>query len=93
VSSREAVEIGLANVVLPDDGFIDHVIEWLQPIARNTRASLAAAKSAVVRGLRLPFDEGLRLEGQLFIELQTSKEALDIQDRTLESYRAGGDPI
>ncbi len=93
VSSREAVEIGLANVVLPDDGFIDHVVEWLQPIARNTRASLVAAKRAVVQGMRLPFDEGLRLEGQLFIELQTGKEALDIQDRTLESYRAGADPI
>ena len=93
VSSQEALDIGLANAVLPDEGFVDHAVEWLQPIARNTRASLAAAKKAVVEGLRLPFEEGLRLEGRLFIELQTGKEALDLQDRTLESYRGGADPI
>jgi enoyl-CoA hydratase len=93
VASREAVAIGLANAVLPDDGFIEHVLGWLQPIARNTRASLAAAKRAVVEGMRLPFEEGMRLEGQLFIELQTGQEALELQDRTLEAYRDGADPI
>jgi enoyl-CoA hydratase/carnithine racemase len=93
VSAEEAVSIGLANVVLPDEGFADNVVEWLQPIARNTRASLAAAKRALVEGLRLSFEEGLRLEGQLFVELQTGKEALDLQDATLESYASGSEPI
>ncbi|MEX2393803.1 MAG: enoyl-CoA hydratase/isomerase family protein, partial [Actinomycetota bacterium] len=93
VGAEECVAIGLANAVLPDESFIASVIDWLQPIARNTRASIAAAKNAVVEGSRLPFDEGLRLEGQLFIQLQTGKEALDLQDATLEGYRAGAEPI
>jgi enoyl-CoA hydratase/carnithine racemase len=93
VGAQEALSFGMVNAVLPDEGFVDHVVEWLQPVARNTRASLAAAKRAIVEGTRLPFDEGMRLEGQLFIGLQTGKEALELQDRTLDAYRAGADPI
>jgi len=93
VGADEAVSIGLANAVLPDEDFLDHVTEWLQPIARNTRSSLAAAKQALVEGMRSTFEEGLRLEGRLFVELQTGEEALDLQDATLESYAKGSDPI
>jgi enoyl-CoA hydratase len=93
VHAQEALDLGMVNAVLPDDGFIEHVLGWLQPIARNTRASLAAAKRAIVEGTRLPFVDGLRLEGQLFIGLQTGAEALELQDRTLEAYRGGADPI
>lgn len=93
VRAEEAVRMGLANAVLPDEGFIDHVVEWLEPIARHPRAALAAAKKAIVEGLRLSFAEGLRLEGRLFLELQTGKEALDLQERTLEAYGRGDGPI
>jgi enoyl-CoA hydratase len=93
VRADEALTLGLVNTVFPDDGFLDHVLDWLQPIARNTRASLAAAKRAIVQGLRMPFEEGMRLEGQLFIELQTGEEALGLQDSTLEDYAKGGETI
>ena len=93
VRAEEAKQIGLANAVLPDDGFVDRVVEWLGPIAAHPRSALAAAKRAVVEGLRLPFEEGLRLEGQLFLELQTGAEALELQDQALDSYAKGGDPI
>jgi enoyl-CoA hydratase len=89
----EAKALGLVNEVLPDEGFVDHVVRWLEPIARHPRAALVAAKKAVVEGLRLPLDEGLRLEGQLFLQLQTGKEALELQDQALDSYAKGADPI
>lgn len=92
VGSHEAKEIGLANAVLPDEGFVDHVVEWLRPIARHPRSALAAAKKAVVEGLRMPFAEGLRVEGQLFVELQTGKEAIELEERALEAYRSGSTP-
>jgi enoyl-CoA hydratase/carnithine racemase len=93
VGADEALTLGMVNAVLPDDGFIDHAVNWLQPIAQNTRASISAAKRAIIEGLHLPFDEGMRLEGQLFIGLQTGAEALELQDRTLDAYRGGADPI
>lgn len=89
----EALAMGLVNAVLPDDGFVDHVVHWLQPMARHPRSALVAAKKAVVEGLRLPLDEGLRLEGQLFVQLQTGAEALELQDQALDSYAKGADPI
>ena len=93
VGAQECLDLGMVNAVLPDDGFIDRVVEWLQPIAANGLDALAAAKRAMVEGSRLGFVDGLRLEGQLFIGLQTGAEALELQDRTLDAYRAGADPI
>jgi enoyl-CoA hydratase len=93
IHSGEAMALGLVNAVLPDDGFVDHVIAWLEPMSRHPRSALVAAKKAVVEGLRLPLDEGLRLEGRLFIQLQTGQEALALQDEALDSYAKGADPI
>jgi enoyl-CoA hydratase/carnithine racemase len=90
VDADECVAIGLANAKLPDEGFVPHVIDWLQPIARQPRSALAAAKQAIVEGLRLPFVDGMRLEGRLFIELQTGAEALGLQDKALDAYASGG---
>ena len=89
VDADECVALGLANAKLPDEAFVDHAVDWLQPIARRPRRALAAAKEAIVEGLRLPFDDGLRLEGRLFLELQTGEEALGLQDRALEAYASG----
>jgi enoyl-CoA hydratase len=89
VGAEEALEIGLANAVVPNEGFVDHVLEWLQPMARNPRPALAAAKKAMVEGLRSSFADGLRLEGQLFVQLQTGPEAIELEERALEAYREG----
>jgi enoyl-CoA hydratase len=91
VDAAEAVAIGLANVALPDAGFVDAVVEWAAPMAAKPRAALVAAKRAVVEGMTLPLDEGLRLEGRLFLELQTGREALDLQRGALDRYAAAGD--
>ena len=51
-----------------------------------------AAKRAIVDGLRLPLDEGLRLEGRLFVELQTSPDAIELEERASQTYAEGGSP-
>jgi enoyl-CoA hydratase/carnithine racemase len=90
VRADEAVAIGLANAVLPDDGFVDAVVAWAQPIASKPLSALAAAKQAVLEGMSLPLDEALRLDGRLFIGLQTGQEALDLQRGALDRYEAAG---
>ena len=82
----EARAIGLVEACLPDDRFVDRVVEWLQPMASKPRGALAAAKRAVVEGLRLPFDEGLRLEGRLFVECQLGGEAVALEEAALRRY-------
>ena len=86
VGAAEAVAIGLANDVLPDDGFVDAVVDWARPIASKPAAALAAAKRAMLEGLSMPLSDGLRLEGQLFLALQTGAEALDLQRGALDRY-------
>ena len=75
IDADEAHRIGLLNAVLPTDGFVDAAVEWCQSIARHQARAVFAAKRAVVEGLRLPLDQGLRLEGQLFLEANASPEA------------------
>src|SRR5262249_54194864 len=74
----QAVRIGLVEAVPPRDDFLDRVLAWVEPIASKPRAAVRAAKRAIVDGLRLPLDEGLRLEGRLFIECQTRADTIAI---------------
>jgi enoyl-CoA hydratase/carnithine racemase len=86
VRADEALAIGLVEACLPDDGFVDRVVEWLQPMATKPRNALAAAKRAVVEGVRLSFDDGLRLEGRLFVECQLGAEAVALEEEALRRY-------
>ena len=88
VRAEEAVSIGLANAVLPDDGFVDAVVEWAAPIASKPLSALAAAKRSMLEGASLPLGEALQLEGRLFLGLQTGQEALDLQRGALDRYDA-----
>jgi enoyl-CoA hydratase/carnithine racemase len=87
VDAAEAHRIGLVEAVLPADDFVARVVEWLQPMATKPRPALFAAKRAVINGLRLPLDEGLRLEGRLFLECQTRPDTVALQTRVADAER------
>jgi enoyl-CoA hydratase len=86
IGADEALAIGLVEKVLPDEGFVDAVQEWVAPIAAKPRPALAAAKRAMVEGLRRPFEDGLRLEGRLFVECQAGAEAVALEEQALRRY-------
>jgi enoyl-CoA hydratase/carnithine racemase len=88
IDAAEAERIGLVEAVLPDDGFVDAVIEYAQAIATKPRAAVVAAKRAIIDGLRLTLDEGLRLEGQLFIECQIRPDTVALQERVADAERS-----
>jgi enoyl-CoA hydratase/carnithine racemase len=75
VDAAEAKRIGLLNEVLPTDGFVDHAVAWCSKIAAHPAHAVFAAKQAVVEGLRLPLDDGLRLEVELFLQANASDDA------------------
>jgi enoyl-CoA hydratase/carnithine racemase len=75
VQAEEALRIGLLNAVLPSDGFEQAAIEWCEQVAKNPASAVFAAKKAVVQGLNSSLADGLRLEGQLFAEINASEEA------------------
>jgi enoyl-CoA hydratase/carnithine racemase len=88
IDAEEAWRIGLVEAVLPVDGFVDRALEWVQPIAAKPRSAVFAAKRALVDGLRLPLEDGLRLEGRLFVECQMRPDTVALQSRVADVERA-----
>lgn len=75
VQADEALRIGLLNAVLPAEGFLEAVLDWCGPMAENEPAAVFAGKRAVVAGVRVPIEDGLRLERHLFRDLNASDNA------------------
>ena len=69
VGAEEALEIGLADAVVPDDEVYATAVAMAAKFAAGPPLALAAAKRAVDEGLDLPLAEGLALESRLFAEL------------------------
>jgi enoyl-CoA hydratase/carnithine racemase len=69
VGAEEALEIGLADAVVPDDEVYTTAVAMARKFAAGPPLALAAAKQAIDEGLELPIDDGLKLESRLFAEL------------------------
>jgi enoyl-CoA hydratase/carnithine racemase len=52
IDAAEAHRIGLVEAVLPDEGFLDHVRAWVEPIATKPRHAVVAGKRAILDGLK-----------------------------------------
>ena len=69
VGAAEALEIGMADAVVPDDEVYSTCVAMARKFAAGPPLALAAAKKAIDEGLELPIDEGLALESRLFAEM------------------------
>jgi enoyl-CoA hydratase/carnithine racemase len=69
VGAQEALEIGLADAVVPDDEVYATAMAMARKFAAGPPLALAAAKRAIDEGLDGTLDEGLALESRLFAEL------------------------
>ena len=69
VGAEEALEIGMADAVVPDDEVYSTSVAMARKFAAGPPLALAAAKKAIDEGLELPIDEGLALESRLFAEM------------------------
>ena len=83
VPAQQALQWGLVEAVLPDEDFPAAVLAWLEPIARQPRHALIAAKRALVDGEQMPIVAGLAYEQRLFRTLLRS-------DETRELFRSHG---
>jgi enoyl-CoA hydratase/carnithine racemase len=75
VPATDALNMGLVDAVLPAEDFLAGVLAWAEPIARQPRHTLAAAKRALVDGARLPLADGLAYEQRLFRSVMRSPES------------------
>ena len=91
VDAEEALRLGMVEAVLPEEGFPEAAVAWAARFAAPPRAAVLAAKRAIVEGMRLPLDEGLRREGELFLACQTRPDTLAIQGDVVRRYAGAAD--
>ena len=85
VGAEEALEIGLADAVVPDAEVYDTAVAMARKFAAGPPLALAAAKRAIDQGLELPLDEALTLETRLFAELFDTEDQKNGMRSFLES--------
>ncbi len=75
ISADEAYRIGLINKVVPQSELMNEVERWVSTLLERGPLALRAAKQAILQGLSLPLDEGLKLEQRLFTGLLGTEDA------------------
>ncbi len=75
ISADEAYRIGLINKIVPQSELMNEVERWVATLLERGPLALRAAKQAILQGLSLPLDEGLKLEQRLFTSLLGTEDA------------------
>jgi enoyl-CoA hydratase len=74
LSAQQAKEWGIVNEVFPAEELQAKVMQIAQLIARNGMIAVASAKDAVVNGLNMTKEDGLRYESSLFATLFATED-------------------
>jgi enoyl-CoA hydratase len=64
VSVEEAHTMGLVNEVTPAGGHLDRALEYAEALASFPQDTMLADREAAIRGIGMPFAEGLKLEAE-----------------------------
>ncbi len=74
VGAAEAVRIGLVTEVVPAGRLANRSREVARDLAKKGPIALRYAKEAVLEGLNMTLDQGVRLEQDLYVLLQTTED-------------------
>ena len=74
VSAQRALAMGLVDEVVAPDRVMQRAEELAGQIAHKAPVAARYAREAINTGLDLPLDQGLRLEGDLYLLLQTTAD-------------------
>ena len=77
LTAAEALHHGLVNAVVPAAELMATARAWAETICERGPLAVRAAKEAVLRGLTMPLDDGLRLEAFLSGTLRGTEDAVE----------------
>jgi enoyl-CoA hydratase len=89
VTASKALAWGVVNEVWPSGELVDRVLDLARHMARNAPCGVAAAKDALVNGLNMAKEDGLRYESALFTTLFASKD----QEEGMQAFLAKRKPV
>ena len=87
IPAPEALRIGLVERVVPTGEALKAATELARTIAEKAPIALRYAKEAVVKGLGMALEDGLRLEGDLSTLLRTTEDRLEGAKAFLEKRK------
>jgi len=74
VDSKEALRIGLVSRIVPVDELIPSALTMAEELAAKGPIALRFAKEAIIKGMDMTLEQGLRLEADLYFLLHTTKD-------------------
>ncbi len=74
IDAHEALRIGLVNQLVPFGELMTTAMDMAQRMAAKAPIALRFAKEAIYKGMDLTLEQGLRLEGDLYFLIQTTKD-------------------
>ena len=87
IDAREALRIGLVERVVPAIEVLSSAQALARALAEKAPVALRYAKEAVVKGLGLPLEDGLRLENDLATLLRTTDDRIEGAKAFLEKRK------
>jgi enoyl-CoA hydratase/carnithine racemase len=87
IDAREALRIGLVERVVPATEVLSSAQALARTLAEKAPVALRYAKEAVVKGLGLPLEDGLRLENDLATLLRTTDDRVEGAKAFLEKRK------
>jgi enoyl-CoA hydratase len=77
IDAHEALRLGLVEEVVPHDQLMATVDALAHTIISRAPLAVKYAKEAIVRGLELPLEEGLKVEAELYTLLRTTEDRME----------------
>ncbi|MGD0624163.1 MAG: enoyl-CoA hydratase-related protein [Thermodesulfobacteriota bacterium] len=77
IDAQEALRLGLVNRVVPLPEVMPTAMKMAEAILQNGPLAVRAAKEAIIRGLSMTLEEGLRLESVLQSYLLVTEDAIE----------------
>jgi enoyl-CoA hydratase/carnithine racemase len=84
ISAEQACAWGLVNSVVPLPELLDTAMNLAHRIARHPPLAVKATKEAVMRGLDLSLEQGLRLEALFFAAARSTEDAAEAMQARAE---------
>jgi enoyl-CoA hydratase len=77
IDAQEALRIGLVNVITPSGDVINRSLKLASEMTTKAPVSLRFAREAIYKGMDMTLDQGLRMEGDLYLLLYTTSDRVE----------------
>lgn len=77
IDAAEALRIGLVNTVVPTSELMARTMQTAGLIAANAPLGVRYAKEAIMRGEKVPLEEGMKIETDLNMFMDTTEDYVE----------------